>query len=124
MVGIARVIRFRCTKELNSRTEADKVPQEKPQDIAATIEHRPYPLQSEPWVMFQSWHDLLFAHWPVDSAQLKQQVPSCLTLDELRRQCMGGGGTLSYDRCAAARHAFPALVFELSRAECAHLCHR
>jgi uncharacterized protein YqjF (DUF2071 family) len=34
-----------------------------------------------PWIMTQSWHDLLFAHWPVDAQLLAAKVPSSLTLD-------------------------------------------
>jgi uncharacterized protein len=44
--------------------------------------HRPWPMPSGPWVMTQTWHDLLFAHWPVDSALLRQKIPSGLALDE------------------------------------------
>ena len=28
--------------------------------------HRPWPLPQGSWVMAQIWHDLLFAHWPVE----------------------------------------------------------
>ena len=31
--------------------------------------------------MTQTWHDLLFAHWPVDREQLRQKVPPGFTLD-------------------------------------------
>lgn len=31
--------------------------------------------------MTQSWHDLLFAHWPVDPLRLRPLVPDRLTLD-------------------------------------------
>ena len=34
-----------------------------------------------PWVMTQTWHDLLFAHWPVDPAQLTGSVPPEFPLD-------------------------------------------
>src|SRR5262245_12071967 len=34
-----------------------------------------------PWVMTQSWHDLLFAHWPVDTRVLRAKVPSDLEID-------------------------------------------
>ena len=34
-----------------------------------------------PWVMAQSWHDLLFAHWPVDAAALRPLIPSPLKID-------------------------------------------
>ena len=43
--------------------------------------HRPWPLPAGPWVMAQSWHDLLFAHWPVEAAALRPLVPSDLQID-------------------------------------------
>ena len=43
--------------------------------------HRPWPMPGEPWLMSQSWHDLLFAHWRVDSEQLRALVPAALALD-------------------------------------------
>jgi uncharacterized protein len=43
--------------------------------------HRPWPLPDGPWVMAQSWHDLLFAHWPVDAAALHPFLPSKLQID-------------------------------------------
>ncbi len=43
--------------------------------------HRPWPMPSSPWVMRQTWHDLLFAHWPVETAMLRRAVPAALPLD-------------------------------------------
>ena len=43
--------------------------------------HRPWPLPSAPWVMAQVWHDLLFAHWPVDADRLRAKLPRSLELD-------------------------------------------
>jgi hypothetical protein len=43
--------------------------------------HRPWPLPREPWIMVQTWLDLLFAHWPVDRALLRSIVPSAFDLD-------------------------------------------
>jgi hypothetical protein len=34
-----------------------------------------------PWVMTQTWHDLLFAHWSVDPDKLRDKVPSVFELD-------------------------------------------
>ena len=48
-----------------------------PQEVA----HRPWPLPDQPWVMAQSWHDLLFAHWQVDAAALRSLLPSQLQID-------------------------------------------
>jgi uncharacterized protein YqjF (DUF2071 family) len=43
--------------------------------------HRPWPMPPAPWVMTQSWNDLLFAHWPVDGDALRQLVPASFELD-------------------------------------------
>lgn len=34
-----------------------------------------------PWIMTQTWHDLLFAHWPVDKVHLAETIPRGLELD-------------------------------------------
>ena len=34
-----------------------------------------------PWLMTQSWNDLLFAHWPVDVSQMRGVVPDVFDLD-------------------------------------------
>ena len=34
-----------------------------------------------PWIMTQSWHDLLFAHWPIAPGALRAVVPAQLPLD-------------------------------------------
>jgi hypothetical protein len=31
--------------------------------------------------MTQTWHDLLFAHWPADASALREKVPSVFELD-------------------------------------------
>jgi uncharacterized protein YqjF (DUF2071 family) len=43
--------------------------------------HRPWPLPNKPWIMEQTWLDLLFAHWPVPYDQLRALVPQELQLD-------------------------------------------
>jgi uncharacterized protein YqjF (DUF2071 family) len=43
--------------------------------------HRPWPIPHRPWVLRQSWHDVLFAHWPVDPRMLRARVPAELQLD-------------------------------------------
>ncbi|PKL78895.1 MAG: hypothetical protein CVV27_02680 [Candidatus Melainabacteria bacterium HGW-Melainabacteria-1] len=43
--------------------------------------HRPWPLPPGPWVMTQSWCDLLFAHWPIDPALLRPLIPAGIELD-------------------------------------------
>jgi hypothetical protein len=49
--------------------------------ILHEVAHRPYPVPSSPWVMTQTWHDLLFAHWRVDAEQLRSRVPRQFPLD-------------------------------------------
>lgn len=44
--------------------------------------HRPWPLPEAPWAWRQSWHDLLFAHWPVPAASLRPLIPPELALEE------------------------------------------
>jgi len=38
-------------------------------------------MPDSPWIMTQSWHDLLFAHWPVDVRMLQEKVPPGLPID-------------------------------------------
>ena len=45
-------------------------------------EHRPWPLPDRPWVMAQTWENLLFAHWPVSAEVLRPLVPEPLPIDE------------------------------------------
>jgi hypothetical protein len=50
--------------------------------ILRDVAHRPWPLPSSPWIMFQRWENLLFAHWRVDARELRPLVPESLILDE------------------------------------------
>ncbi len=34
-----------------------------------------------PWIMAQTWHDLLFAHWPLPPETLRHAIPPALGLD-------------------------------------------
>src|SRR5207249_5010054 len=52
--------------------------------------HRPWPLPSGPWVMAQTWHDLLFAHWPVETGALRRLIPRDLPLDTFEGRCWVG----------------------------------
>jgi uncharacterized protein YqjF (DUF2071 family) len=49
--------------------------------VVEDIAHRPWPMPRTPWIMTQSWHDLLFAHWRVDPARLAARIPKPLELD-------------------------------------------
>jgi uncharacterized protein len=52
-----------------------------PSEILQRTEHRPWSLPTAPWIMTQSWHDLLFAHWPVAVRALREHVPPGVDLD-------------------------------------------
>jgi len=52
-----------------------------PLGIERETAHRPWPLPQAPWLMTQSWHDLLFAHWPMDARLVREQVPREFELD-------------------------------------------
>lgn len=43
--------------------------------------HRPWPVPARGWAMWQVWHDLLFAHWPVPAEMLRPAIPAGLDLD-------------------------------------------
>jgi hypothetical protein len=60
------------------------------EDNLAAVDHRPYPLPDEPWTMFQRWHDLLFAHWPVDPELLQDYLPKGVAPDTLDGQAWLG----------------------------------
>lgn len=55
-----------------------------------SVAHRPWPVPSGPWLMAQSWHDLLFAHWPILPGVLRPLVPTQLELDTFDKQCWVG----------------------------------
>ena len=49
--------------------------------ILNEVRHRPWPMPDAPWLMTQTWHDLLFAHWQVDPATLASRIPPHFELD-------------------------------------------
>jgi uncharacterized protein YqjF (DUF2071 family) len=50
--------------------------------VAADIAHRPWPPPAEPWVLAQTWADLLLAHWRVPVESVRALVPAELDVDE------------------------------------------
>jgi uncharacterized protein YqjF (DUF2071 family) len=52
--------------------------------------HRPWPMPASPWLMTQTWHDLLFAHWPVDGDALRAHVPAAFEIDHFEGQAWLG----------------------------------
>ena len=61
-----------------------------PYRILDDVAHRPWPLPDGPWIMTQSWHDLLFAHWPVDARALRDKLPAGFELDTFEGQAWIG----------------------------------
>jgi uncharacterized protein YqjF (DUF2071 family) len=59
-------------------------------DILNETAHRPWPMPSSPWIMTQTWHDLLFAHWPVDVDMLRASIPAGFELDTFDHQAWLG----------------------------------
>jgi uncharacterized protein YqjF (DUF2071 family) len=49
--------------------------------ILDSVAHRPWPMPARPWLMTQTWHDLLFAHWPIDAVALRENIPAGFVLD-------------------------------------------
>lgn len=52
--------------------------------------HRPWPVPAGPWIMAQVWHDLLFAHWPVTTKQVRSYLPPALDVDTCDGQAWVG----------------------------------
>lgn len=50
-------------------------------ELLQSVSHRPWPLPRGPWIMRQTWHDLLFAHWPVKADHLRPLLPPGVELD-------------------------------------------
>jgi uncharacterized protein YqjF (DUF2071 family) len=59
-------------------------------DIVVETAHRPWPMPDRPWVMTQTWNDLLFAHWPVNTSVLRELVPKGFELDLFDGQAFVG----------------------------------
>ena len=58
--------------------------------ILRTSSHRPWPLPAGPWILMQRWHELLFAHWPIEPEILRPLLPPGLTLDTYEGQAWVG----------------------------------
>jgi uncharacterized protein YqjF (DUF2071 family) len=49
--------------------------------VIADTSQRPWPPPAEPWLMAQTWRDLLFAHWPLPPEAVAHVLPPSLPLD-------------------------------------------
>ena len=61
-----------------------------PLEVPFTTEHRPWPIPATPWLMAQSWQDLLFAHWPLPPGMIRERLPAGLELDTFDNQAWLG----------------------------------
>jgi uncharacterized protein YqjF (DUF2071 family) len=77
--------------------------------------HRPWPMPRAPWLMTQSWHDLLFAHWRVDAAELRQVVPAAFDLDLFDHEAWLG--VVPFHMTNVALRATPAIPWMSAFAE-------
>jgi uncharacterized protein YqjF (DUF2071 family) len=77
--------------------------------ILNEVSHRPWPMPQSPWVMTQTWHELLFAHWPVETAALRDKVPDPLSLDTFAGEAWLG--IVPFRMTNVSPRAFPALPF-------------
>lgn len=59
-------------------------------DFIKETDHRPYPKPDSPWIMYQEWHNLLFAHWPLPPEVIRQHIPADLPLDTFEGQAWIG----------------------------------
>jgi uncharacterized protein len=59
---------------------ADEVPRQRA--ALRSTEHRPWPLPTRPWLMGQTWYDLLFAHWALAPELIRPLIPTPLEVDE------------------------------------------
>jgi len=51
-------------------------------EVRTAAGHRPWPRPSVPWAMTQTWHDVLFAHWPVATSIVRALVPPSFAVEE------------------------------------------
>lgn len=50
--------------------------------VETETDHRPWPTPERPWVMAQTWDELLFAHWRVPAEAIARLVPQGLEVDQ------------------------------------------
>jgi uncharacterized protein YqjF (DUF2071 family) len=77
--------------------------------------HRPWPMPSGAWVMTQTWHNLLFAHWRVPGSELRGKIPFGFELDEFEGQAWVG--VVPFQMTNVAPRGVPALPWISAFAE-------
>lgn len=76
-------------------------------DALDEVDHRPWPLPRNDWSWRQTWHDLLFMHWPVPVAALEPHIPTGLALD--RFDGVAWVGVVPFRMSGVTPRGFPAL---------------
>lgn len=49
--------------------------------VPRNVSHRPFPPPARPWVLAQSWRQVLFAHWSFPAHEVRELLPPGLMLD-------------------------------------------
>ena len=75
--------------------------------ILEATAHRPWPMPTGAWVMTQTWHNLLFAHWRVPGDDLRRRIPPGFELDEFDGQAWVG--VVPFQMTNVAPRGVPAL---------------
>ncbi len=73
------------------------------------VDHRPWPLPEQKWSWKQQWRDLLFLHWPVSVASIRDSIPAELEIDTY-----GGDAWIAvvpFDMKGVTKRGFPAPGF-------------
>lgn len=83
--------------------------------VVTVTAHRPWPMPRGPWVLRQTWHDLLFAHWPVAVSSLRHLVPPAFEIEE----CQGSAwiGVVPFGMTDVGMRELPSLPGLSSMAE-------
>jgi uncharacterized protein YqjF (DUF2071 family) len=72
--------------------------------VAADTAHRPWPPPAEPWVLAQTWADLLFAHWRVPVESVRALVPAELDVVRVGSRRRSEGRYRATGQPVAAEH--------------------
>lgn len=78
-----------CRSEFSCVVDEPRIPATSQRGFAC-MDHRPYPPPTSPWIMQQTWHDLLFAHWSLPPDILRPLVPASLPVDTFDGQAWVG----------------------------------
>ncbi len=78
-------------------------------ELTEIVSHRPYPLPAGPWIMKQTWVDLLFAHWRVSASELQRRIPPELELEQYDGSCWLG--VAPFEVCGLHPRGLPPVPF-------------